>query len=272
MVKKVFRFEDNSAYWDRRWQESGEDAERFTNLDIYPIRYARMVMTSPEDRALELGCGLGRVLKHYRAEGFHIEGLERSGVAVERLEQAGVDGVREGDVMGMPYEDGAFDVLMAFGVLHNLEEGIDAAINEIGRVLKPGGRFCISMRPDNLEMNLNERYWRKKALKKNPNPGPEHFHKLLVGQGEFKRLLKAGGLETRVVHRARNVSNLYRVPFLRERSGGAEAERRAGGYRLNVLGRFLDGLLRRLFPYHTANVLVFIGTKSGLPAGSGMAR
>lgn len=262
-MRKVYRFEDNRAYWDRRWVEAGRDRDHFDDLTIYPIRYAEEVMTQPRARTLEIGCGLGRVLKHYHHAGFQIAGIERSSAAVERLqsEDPSLD-VCNGDVLDLPYEDAAFDVIMAFGVYHNLEQGLERALAETARCLRPRGRFCISMRPDNWEMRLNEVYWRRRAGA--ASKGPPQFHKLLVGEREFAGILRDTGLETERIHRARNVSLLYRVPLLRSAEVGGESEeaRRARGYRLNAFGRGLDCVLRALFRYQTANVLVYIGHKA----------
>lgn len=262
-MKRVYRYEENTDYWDRRWAESGVDSSCFGDLTIYPIRYAEMVMVDPSKKALEIGCGLGRILLHYHQAGFNVMGMERSQVAVDKIKKhyPTVE-VRQGDVLALPYSDGEFDVVMAFGVFHNLEHDIDAGLAEVARCLGKGGRYCISMRPDNLEMHLNELYWNWRNRTK--NKGSKKFHKVLVGEREFKEMLAANGLITEGIHRARNVSLLYRLPFLRSReaSKGSEALRRSRGYHLNAAGRFIDRILRAVFPYHTANVLVFVGHKA----------
>jgi len=256
-MRKVLRREGNDAYWDRRWAETGRDPDDFTDLGIYPIRYAELVMREP-GRALEIGCGLGRVLKHYHRRGWHIDGVERSEVAVARLREEDASyRVQVADVRSLPFPDGYFDVVLAFGVYHNLEDGLTDALHETARCLRPGGRFCISMRPDNVEMRLNEWYWR---LKHRDRQGPRTFHKWLVGEREFSGMLRDVGLRVEHVHRARNVSLLYRVPWLRA-SARDETERRGGGYRLNLAGRLLDRALMRWFAKQSCNVAVFIGVR-----------
>lgn len=260
-MKRVYRYEDNRKYWDRRWSEAGSDSNAFTDMSIYPIRYAELGMAGLEKTAavLEIGCGLGRVLKHYANRGYNICGIERSAPAVKKIRsESRIYNVVEGDVMALPYAEQSFDVVMAFGVYHNLEFGIEAALAETARVLRTGGRFVISMRPDNIEMMLNEWYWRWQYRGAS---GPPAFHKLMVGDGEFRRMLAAHGLATDRVHYARNVAMLYRIPWLRDQSSTNESEKRSGGYRLSPLGRVIDRLLNRLFPYQVANVIVFIGHK-----------
>lgn len=261
-MKKVLRFDDNRAYWDRRWAETQRDADAFASLDIYPIRYAEMVMTEPSQRVLEIGAGLGRVLKHYHLWGHEVIGIERSKVAVDlvRRQSPEID-IRHGDVLDLPFKDGDFDVVLAFGLFHNIEdrEDVQRGLGETARCLRAGGRFCISMRPNNVEMRLNELYW---LWRNRARFGQKRtFHKWLVREAEFNALLRRHDLWTDRLERARNVSFLYRLPFLREARGVSETEHRAGGYTLNALGRTLDSLLMSSFPAQFCNVLVFIGRK-----------
>lgn len=260
-MKKAYRYEDNQEYWNRRWAETGRDPDKFADLSIYPIKYAEMVMIDPSAHALEVGAGLGRVLKHYHYSKYNIIGQERSEVAVQRLKEENQDiDIRVGDVLNLSFADGEFDVLMAFGVYHNMEseKDLERALSETARCTKEGGRFAISMRPNNLEMNLNEWYWLWKQRKHRNRE--RHFHKLLVGEKEFREILEKHGLKTIEVHRARNFSILYRIPWLRGNIE-KEVERRAKGYRLNVIGRIIDKVLTSIFPSQFCNVLVFIGIK-----------
>ena len=258
-MKKVFRYEDNRQYWDRRWAEAERDLDTFSDLNIYPIKYADMVMDNPAHRTVELGAGLGRVLKHYHNAGHDIVGMELSEVAVGRLKSESPElDIRADDVRHLPYDSEYFDVVLAFGVYHNMEEGMHQALSEAARCLKPGGRFCISMRPNNLEMNINEWYWRWK--RRDYRHAGRRFHKWLVSEKEFQQLLLNHGLDTDKVYRARNLSLLYRLPWLRDERA-TEAERRSGGYRLNALGRALDKALVTLAPYQFCNVLVYVGQK-----------
>ena len=258
-MKKVLRHEDNRQYWDRRWSEGGSDPNHFSDLNIYPICYAEMVIGEQDEKVLEIGAGLGRVLKHYHYAGFDISAIERSEVAVNQLLQEDSElKIQAADVCDLPFDHDMFDVVMAFGVYHNLEQGLESALIETARCLKPGGRFCISMRPNNIEMHLNEMYWNwKQRIDRNGNPS---FHKWLVGENEFTKLLENYGLVTTQIHRARNVSILYRIPWLRSRTNN-ETDRRGKGYKMNLIGRILDACLVNTLPSQFCNVLVYTGTK-----------
>lgn len=72
-MKQVFQFQNNKEYWNDRWANTGHDSDQFISFNIYPIKYAEMVMKDPVKKVIELGTGLGRVLKHYYMKGYDIE-------------------------------------------------------------------------------------------------------------------------------------------------------------------------------------------------------
>lgn len=259
-MKNVYRYDDNATYWDKRWENAKEDAQVFTSLDIYPIKYAEMVMKDRSKYALEIGCGLGRVLKHYHYRGFNIEGIERSKVAVQSIKEEGREIlIQQGDAVNLPYRDNSFDVVMAFGVYHNFEHGLEEGVSEVSRILKSNGRYVISMRPNNIEMHLNEYYWRYRQ--KHRNNENRSFHKVLVGKREFEKILEDRNLIVENTYYSRNLSTLYRLTCLRDKSQKTETERRSGGYRLNRVGRIIDKLICTVAPYQSSNVIIFIGRK-----------
>lgn len=53
--------------------------------------------------------------------------------------------VKTGDITKLPFPDASFDAIITMTVLHNIHsrQGRDAALRELVRVLKPGGRMAI---------------------------------------------------------------------------------------------------------------------------------
>ena len=47
-----------------------------------------------------------------------------------------------GDAAALPFADGAFDLVVAFNSLMDVDD-MPGAVREAGRVLEPGGRFCV---------------------------------------------------------------------------------------------------------------------------------
>jgi SAM-dependent methyltransferase len=91
-------------------------------------------------RALDVGCGIGVMHRYLRGLGA-LRGSDVSPASVERArrDNPGVE-YAVGDAAALPYEDAAFDVSFASGLLHHLPpEKRDAALRELGRVVRPGG-------------------------------------------------------------------------------------------------------------------------------------
>ena len=111
----------------------------------------------PGDRVLDMGCGAGRhAFEMYRRGGdviaFDQDADELSGVrelfvamkeAGEVPEGAEAD-VKEGDALSLPFADGEFDRVVAAEVLEHIPADIQA-IDELVRVLRPGGTIAVSV-------------------------------------------------------------------------------------------------------------------------------
>lgn len=113
---------------DRRWKR------KLTTLA--PVR--------PGSSALDLACGTGDIAAALSAAGAKTIGLDVTMpmleiAAARRLGPAGPRWVC-GDMMALPFTEGRFDVVTTGYGIRNVP-GIQGAIAEIRRVLKPGGMF-----------------------------------------------------------------------------------------------------------------------------------
>src|SRR6056297_3227650 len=100
---------------------------------------------SPGMAALDVCCGHGIVARALAAAGAEVTGVDFSPAMLE-IARGAVPGVRfvEGDAMALPFEDASFDaVAIGFGMPHVPDP--PAAMAEVRRVLKPGGRFAYSV-------------------------------------------------------------------------------------------------------------------------------
>jgi len=113
-------------------------------------RHQNSVLLSllPEDptaTVLDLGCGVGVLLQDMVGRYTYVHGLD---VSAESLSLVGIDspnmqGLVVGDGEHLPYRSGVFDAVVLKGVLHHIPN-VDQALQELHRVLKPGGTLLMA--------------------------------------------------------------------------------------------------------------------------------
>lgn len=115
------------------------------------VRYAGI---RPGDRVLDLACGTGVVAVTAARRGASVTGLDLTpellDVARDNAQTAAVEiDWREGDVESLPFDTDSYDAVVSqFG--HMFAPRADVAIDEMLRVLKPGGTIAFSTWPPEL--------------------------------------------------------------------------------------------------------------------------
>jgi SAM-dependent methyltransferase len=107
--------------------------------------FRRHVAWQTRPRVLEIGCGTGYVLQGLAAENhYELTGLEAhiAGLRHARLRLPSIEFV-QADARNLPYES-AFDAVGAFDVIEHIVED-DAVLASVGRALKPGGIFIVTV-------------------------------------------------------------------------------------------------------------------------------
>jgi ubiquinone/menaquinone biosynthesis C-methylase UbiE len=111
-------------------------------------RVAAMV---PQGQAVDLGCGPGHLVIEVarRAPGLHVSGLDLSdemlAQARDNARHAGLDSrasFRSGDAGQIPFPDSSLDLVVSTLSLHHWSDPV-AVLDEVARVLRPGGSFLI---------------------------------------------------------------------------------------------------------------------------------
>jgi ubiquinone/menaquinone biosynthesis C-methylase UbiE len=117
-------------------------------------RILRAAGVTAQDRVLDLGCGIGNILIALAERITFIHpavGVDVSpdliGIGQREIARAGLSDRIELQVARathLPFEDGAFDVVLTSHVLKHLDdEALLASFREVARVLRPGGRFLL---------------------------------------------------------------------------------------------------------------------------------
>jgi trans-aconitate methyltransferase len=97
----------------------------------------------PGESILDLGCGDGQLTNRIAATGAIVVGVDSSSEMVAAAQSRGVD-ARQGSGDALPFADNSFDAVFSNAALHWMRDQ-DAMMDEVGRVLKPGGRFVAEM-------------------------------------------------------------------------------------------------------------------------------
>ena len=130
---------------------SAASLERFDRayMDLYPYLERYLPWHSGE-RLLEIGPGYGTVGQLLAQRRLDYHGLDISPRPVEmmvhRLGLLGVEDadarVIQGSALAIPHPDASFDVVVSIGCLHHTG-ALGRAIQEVGRVLRPGGEAMV---------------------------------------------------------------------------------------------------------------------------------
>jgi SAM-dependent methyltransferase len=132
-------------FWDSQAQAWGEFA-RTPGHDAYHEEFnfpAFLELLPPTGRrTLDLGCGEGRVGAELERRGHSVVGVDSSPTMVALAREKHEAHVA--DAGALPFEDGSFDLVVAYMSLMNLDD-LDGGLREAGRVLEPGGRLCAAV-------------------------------------------------------------------------------------------------------------------------------
>jgi SAM-dependent methyltransferase len=130
----------NLTYWDRAYS-NGTAVRRWPNEELvrfFGRRYFHLIERS-KVKVLEVGCGAGGNLRMIALEGFDAHGIDSSAEAVDRCKYGLV---RRANMTLLPYNDGSMDcVCDVFSSYCLNQSDFRIFLQEVARVLKPGGRF-----------------------------------------------------------------------------------------------------------------------------------
>lgn len=180
------------AHWEAescgtRYLDGEDDQQRFEaqaaaryRLEPFIFDLARF-HEGRGKRVLEIGVGLGADYLNWLRAGADVCGVDLTDAAIEscrrRAHAAGFPdaALRQADAEHLPFEDGSFDVLWSWGVLHHTPDTA-RAFREAARVLKPGGLLRAMVYHDPSWVNLM--LWVKHGIREGISPKEAAFRHL----------------------------------------------------------------------------------------------
>jgi SAM-dependent methyltransferase len=185
--------------------------EQFGAIDIYLFDQLLKGRIAPGMRILDAGCGSGRNLVYFLAQGYEVFGVDPDPEAVEvvrALAESAAANFRIEAVEAMSFPDAFADVVISSAVLHfaRNDEQFDAMLRGSWRVLKTGGVFfCRLASSIGIERQIRPVSGRRFLL-------PDGSERYLVDEAMLDRLAKdLGGrlldpLKTTIVRNQRSMT------------------------------------------------------------------
>ncbi len=138
MMPSVAAWEPEGEHWIRWARTPGFDAYWYFRDAVFDA-----ILPPPRGRALEVGCGEGRVTRDLVERGYDVIALEPADTLVRAAADADPIGrYAIADGHEVPFADDEFDLVVSYNVLQNVAD-LPRAVREITRVLRPGGTLCV---------------------------------------------------------------------------------------------------------------------------------
>ena len=100
---------------------------------------SNLIKDVPRNHMLELGCGTGHWSAFFLKEGFRLTGIDVSEAMLKIAKKKDIKAdFLNANSQKIPYNDGSFEVVSSITMLEFVQDQ-DKVLNEIYRVLKPGG-------------------------------------------------------------------------------------------------------------------------------------
>lgn len=127
--------------WDARagaWARCARTAGHDRHYP-YNVRSFLELVPPPTGVTLDIGCGEGRVGVMLRELGHRLIGVDSSPTLARLAAETGAyDEVVVADAASLPFEDAAFELVIAFMSLQDMDDAA-GAVREAARILRPGG-------------------------------------------------------------------------------------------------------------------------------------
>ena len=158
-------WEEHAGWWQEGFT-AGADAE-YTE-QILPMAAEHLVGAR---RVLDVGTGEGQLARLAAATAELVVGVDPTRAQiVEAVRRGGHSRYAAAGAAALPFPDRSFDAVVACLVFEHIEE-VDRALDEVGRVLAPGGRFLFFLNHPLLQtpgsgwiddqiLDPPEQYWR----------------------------------------------------------------------------------------------------------------
>ena len=196
--------------YDQTWQKGLQiGKEERGNLQTNLEFLAETSLLKPDDKILEIGCGIGSIVSELSKQGYDITGTDISREAIAYgLKKYGDIKLQVQAAEMLEFEDETFDIVLSFDLFEHIAQ-VDRHVSEVFRVLHAGGYYLFQT--PNKYSNAIFETLSKKSLKW------RRAHPSLHTPGQLRRRLSRHGFEVRFVKM--NPINEFTLNKLKKRFG-----------------------------------------------------
>jgi ubiquinone/menaquinone biosynthesis C-methylase UbiE len=151
------RYDSTRTTWETIWDGASMEVEleAVQSARAQETIQAYLPYLSKDDVHIEAGSGLSAVVIALRQMGYDAHGLDYAvNALVESQRYDASLPLVAGDIHHLPYPDNTFGSYLSFGVLEHFEHGMQPALLEAYRILKPGGVLVLTIPYPNVVYKL----------------------------------------------------------------------------------------------------------------------
>lgn len=238
--EKGERYDSTRQAWEDIWDGASVaiEVESFQYPRAQKMTALYLPYLSKDEVILEAGSGLGAALINFQQMGYRIIGLDYALNALQACQAYDETlALVGGDVHYLPYAENSIGAYLSYGVLEHFEHGMEPALKEAYRVLRPGGILVMTIPYPNIVNRLVA--WKRRLTGKSLL-NDEEFFESTYNKTQMREHLEAVGFEIIDIHPTGHSFTLWTL-------GGMF--RSEGYYRTNKLARGLGGILEKILPW-----------------------
>jgi 2-polyprenyl-3-methyl-5-hydroxy-6-metoxy-1,4-benzoquinol methylase len=138
----VENLKEQQQLYDRTWRKGLEAGkEERGNLQANLQFLAKANLLQPDNRILEIGCGIGTIVSELTGQGYDITGIDISREAIAYgLKKYGNIKLMAQAAEKLQFADETFDIVLSFDLFEHIVQ-VDKHVSEVRRVLRTGGYY-----------------------------------------------------------------------------------------------------------------------------------
>ncbi|MFC2036378.1 class I SAM-dependent methyltransferase [Chloroflexota bacterium] len=195
----------NQSMWNM-WSVSDQSVAHIGSPELARDTHAEILrdlgkLNPKTGRLLEIGSGQGGFLKLLEQKGWEVHGIDISAECTAYAQDVhGLNNVMIADLLDADLDGDFFDIVVMNHVIEHLPDP-KSYLDEVYRVLKPGGVLCISTpNIDSLQARVFGEYWRALSVP---------LHLVLFSPNTLSEMLAETGYSVITISHFSKVANAY---------------------------------------------------------------